>query len=125
MRRDDDYIRELLLEAESSDELYLLAPLFLAPSPEDQKRHAHAVLLTDAGFFAKVNDGVFRITNQGHDYLASIRDDGIWTRTKAAAGKIGGGAGGVALGVMKEIATGYVRQELTRLGVPLSGSGPT
>lgn len=125
MRRDDDYVRELLLEAEGSDETCIVALLTLSPSPEDKKRYVHAQWLTDAGLFAPAGKGTFRITNQGHDYLASIRDDGIWAQTKAAAGKIGGGAGGVALGVMKEIATGYVRQELTRLGVPLSGDGST
>ena len=119
MKRDDDFIRDLLLEAEADDGPYFTAPLNLSPSAEAQKRYVHAVLLTDAGFFAEVNDGMFRLTNQDHDYLAAIRDDGIWAKTREAAGKVGGGAGGVALGVMKEIATGYVRQELTKLGVPI------
>jgi hypothetical protein len=48
--------------------------------------------------------------------LAAIRDDGVWQKTKAAAST----AGGVGLGVMKDIAVAYVRQELsTRLGIPL------
>jgi len=116
MKRDDDLIRELLFEAEASDQPYLLAVLVMNPSDTDLKRHMHAVWLSDAGFFQEVNKGVFRITNQGHDYLAAIRDEGVWQKTKAAAST----AGGVSLGIMKDIAVAYVRQELsTRLGIPL------
>lgn len=116
MKRDDDYIRDLLFEAEASDQPYLLAVLVMSPSEADLKRHMHAVWLSDAGFFQEVNKGVFRITNQGHDYLAAIRDDGVWQKTKTAAST----AGGVGLGVMKDIAVAYVRQELSdRLGIAL------
>lgn len=116
MKRDDDLIRELLFEAESSDQPYLMAFISMNPSEADLKRHMHAVWLSDAGYFQQINDGVFRITNQGCDYLAAIRDDGIWSKTKNAASD----AGGVGLGVMKDIAVAYVRQELsTRLGLPL------
>jgi len=116
MKRDDDYIRDLLFEAEASDQPYLLAVLVMSPSEADLKRYMHAVWLSDAGFFQEVNKGVFRITNQGHDYLAAIRDDGVWQKTKTAAST----AGGVGLGVMKDIAVAYVRQELSdRLGIAL------
>lgn len=116
MKRDDDYIRELLFEIEASDEPYLIADLTLNPDPEDLKRCMHAKWLTDAGLFVEENDGVFRITNQGHDYLAAIRDDGVWQKTKAAASS----AGGVGLALMKDIALAYVRQELSgRLGLKL------
>lgn len=116
MKRDDDLIRDLLFEAEASDQPYLMAFMTMSPSEADLKRHMHAVWLSDAGFFQEVNDGVFRITNQGHDYLAAIRDDGVWQKTKEAAST----AGGVGLGIMKDIAVAYVKQELsTRLGLSL------
>ncbi len=116
MKRDDDLIRDLLFEAETSNQPYLLAIMTINPSESDLKRHMHAVWLSDAGFFQEVNKGVFRITNQGHDYLAAIRDDGVWKKTKEAAST----AGGVGLGIMKDIAVAYVKQELsTRLGLPL------
>lgn len=108
--------RDPLFEAEASDQPHLLAVMTMNPSESDLKRHMHAVWLSDAGFFQKVNNGVFRITNQGHDYLAAIRDDGVWKKTKEAASS----AGGVGLGIMKDIAVAYVRQELsTRLGLSL------
>lgn len=111
MRRDDDLIRELLFEAEASED-----PLFGPFDDEDEKRYEHARLLCDAGLFQQVQSGVFRMTNQGHDYLAAIRSEGIWKKTKETASTMGG----VGLGIMKDIATAYVRQELaTRLGMPL------
>lgn len=42
MKRDDDFIRELLFEIEASDDPYLIADLVLSPSAEDLKRHMHA-----------------------------------------------------------------------------------
>ncbi len=50
MTRDDDYIRELLLEIEKSTEPYLSAAEHLNMSTDEQKRHQHAELLCDAGF---------------------------------------------------------------------------
>jgi hypothetical protein len=114
MKRDDDYIRALLFEAETSDQPFILAPLMMAPDPDDLKRHMHAKWLGDAGFFEEGKPGVFRITNRGHDYLATIRDEGIWRKTKDAAE----GLGGVTLGLMKDIALAYLKQEASeRLGL--------
>ncbi len=108
MTRDDDFIRLLLLEAEASPAPYLLAGMTMNPSDDELKRYMHAEWLSDAGFFQEIRSGVFRITNQGQDYLASIRDEGIWQDTKATAS----GMGGVALGVMKDIAISIVKQKL-------------
>lgn len=49
-----------------------------------------------------------------------MSDDGVWQKTKAAAST----AGGFGLGVMKDIAIAYVKQEIsTRLGAaPLTSS---
>lgn len=107
MKRDDDYIRQLLLEAEESSEPYLMAVQHLSMSAEEQKRHQHAELLCDAGFFAAANKGVYRMTNQGHDYLAAVRSDTVWNKTKDAASQLGG----VTLGIMKDLAVGYIKQE--------------
>ena len=49
MKRDDDLIRELLFEAEASDQPYLLAVMTMSPSEADQKHHMHAVWLSDRG----------------------------------------------------------------------------
>ena len=116
MRRDDDYIRQLLLDIEASDELYFLAGLTMSMAAEEQKKHQHAELMCDVGFLAAVNDGVYRMTNHGHDYLAVIRNETIWAKTKKGASKIGG----ASLGIMKDIAVAYVKQEASdRLGLEL------
>lgn len=116
MKRDDDYIRELLFEAEASQDLYVTAFLHLNMTAEETRRHQHAELLCDAGFFQAVNKGVYRITNQGHDYLAAIRSDTVWGKTKEAAGKLGG----VTLGIMKDLAVAIIKQEAkTKLGFDL------
>lgn len=116
MKRDDDLIRALLLEAEASEQPWLLANIHLSSPPGELRRHEHAKLLCDAGFFQEVRKDVFRITNQGHDYLAAIRDDGIWKKTKEAVST----TGNVSLGIMRDIAVSYVKQELTtRLGIAL------
>lgn len=116
MKRDDDYIRALLMECEASSDIYILATLHMNSSPEGLKRHHHAELLCDAGLFKSENKGVYRMTNQGHDYLAVIRNDTIWTKTKAGAAKVGG----TTLGMLKDIAVAYVKQEATeRLGISL------
>jgi Hypothetical protein (DUF2513) len=116
VKRDDDFIRDLLFEAEASDKPYLMAVMMLSPSEEDLKRHIHAKWLADDKYFEEVGSGIFRITNRGNDYLASIRDDKIWKKTKDTAASVGG----VALGVMKDISVAYVKQELsTRFGLSL------
>ena len=108
MKRDDDYIRTLLIEAEASNDPYILALMTLKPSEDKLRRHVHAEWLADAGFFLEVNNGVFRITNQGHDYLAAIRNDTVWAKTKEGAAKVGG----VTLNMMKDIAVSYLKKEI-------------
>lgn len=119
MTRDDDYFRELLLEAEASNEPYIEADILCGLNEDAmraaERRHMHAVWLCDAGLFKHHGDGAFRITNQGHDYLAAIRSDTVWNKTKAAAAK----AGGLPLGLMKELAIGFAKQELAKLGLPI------
>ena len=117
MKRDDEYIRELLFEAEESNEPYQMAVLYMNMPPEELKRHQHFELMVDAGLFQAVNSGVYRMTNQGHDYLNAIRNDTVWEKTKAGASQLGG----ATLGIMKDIAISYLKQELSeKLGLPLS-----
>lgn len=117
MQRDDELIRALMFEAEADADWRLseIGAVVINPDPESNKRAYHLVLLCDAGLFTRVGNGVFRLTNAGHDWLAAVRDDTIWSKTKDAAGKVGG----ASLTVMGAIATGYVKQQLVALGVPI------
>ncbi|NKW71739.1 DUF2513 domain-containing protein [Rhodobacteraceae bacterium R_SAG10] len=117
MKRDYDYIRELLFEIEGDPSHIFLASLTIGASEEAAKKHYHAELLCDAGFLSKVNDGgVYRLTSQGHDYIEVIRDNSVWNYTKDGAKKIGG----ATLGMMAEIATAYLKREIAeKLGINL------
>lgn len=117
MRRDDDLIRSLMFEAEAAADWRLVetGAIELNPSREVGRRAYHLMLLCDAGLFTQVSKDTFRLTNVGHDWLAAVRDDTIWTKTKEAAGKVGG----ASLQIMGSIATGFVKQKLADLGIPL------
>ena len=116
MKRDDELIRELLFELEDEENWQVFVSRKLKPSPEEQKRLGHMLLLQDAGLVSHAGEGAFRLTNSGHDYLAAIRNDTIWEKTKAGADKVGG----VSLSVLKDIAIAYVKKEIAeRLGLDI------
>jgi Hypothetical protein (DUF2513) len=109
MKRDNDFIRNLLTEIEESDQPFFVASLLLNPTPEEMKKHQHAELMCDAGLLLTVNKGVYRMTNQGHDFLAAIRNDTIWQKTKSNAASVGG----VTLSVLKDIAVAVLKNEIS------------
>jgi hypothetical protein len=116
MKRNDDFIRKLVLEAEASDDIYLMALMSLGPNSEELNRHFHAELLCDAGFFEAVSDGIYRMTNQGHDYAQVIQSNEIWEKTKSSVAILGG----ATLGMMMDLAVGYVKQHAAeKLGIAL------
>lgn len=117
MKRDDDLIRRLMLDIEASTDAIHLHSLTLGASEEDRRVYYHLQLLNDAGFLDETgkHGGVFRMTNSGHDFVETIRNDTIWNKTKKAAES----ASGVTLGILKDIAVGYIKQELAKAGVPL------
>jgi hypothetical protein len=51
--------------------------------------------------------GLFRVTNSGHDFLDSVRDDKVWSKTKRQLTKVGGSA---ALDVVKATAVNIVTE---------------
>ena len=117
MQRDDDLARQILLDIEAlPDPLYEFG-LYYGTAQEDRIRYYHLRLLADAGFLEESGEtgGMWRITNAGHDFLNLTRKPETWERAKAAAR----GLSGFSLGILRDIALGYVRQELTRLGLPL------
>ena len=46
----------------------------------------------DAGYITEESNEVYRLTSQGHDFIESIRDEGIWNKTKAMVSETGGNA---------------------------------
>ncbi|MGL4279469.1 MAG: DUF2513 domain-containing protein [Albidovulum sp.] len=117
MRRDDDYIRSLLLSyEESKDWLFLMPGSTLGASEEERRERYHVLLMRDAGLVTDVAKGTFRLTDYGHDYINAIRSDTIWRKTKDSAREIGG----ATLGMMKDLAVAYLKQAAAeKLGISL------
>lgn len=123
MRRDDDYLRALLMKLEAEDDWQYLFSLGSREeddpqADEEEREYYHLLLLVDAGFVARSgSEGeCYRITNAGHDFLALIRQGDAWEATKAGARHLGG----ASLQMLYRIAEGYARQKLAELGVPLA-----
>ncbi|MDP2738979.1 MAG: DUF2513 domain-containing protein [Pseudorhodobacter sp.] len=112
MKRDDDYIRDLLLKYEGEEDWLLFMPGETLGSGEDEwKERYHALLLMDQGLLATVGKGTMRLTSQGHDFLEAVRDEGIWSRTKDAVRDTGGSA---TLEIVKALATGFLKKKISQ-----------
>ena len=138
MKRDNDYIRELLFELEAQEWDGFTVDYYAKSVDADFKRTGHFKLLNDAGLVCQIGERNFgtaeipempevdgkqiikqvsyRLTNQGHDFLESIRDEEIWSLTKAAINKVGG----VTLSGLMGLAVAYGKHELEKFtGFPL------
>lgn len=117
MRRDDELLRKMMLDMEASPDAVHLVSLDLIPSDDDERAYFHMRLLADEGLVEEMNrnGGQFRMTMKGHDFVAAIRDDTIWRRTKEALAPVKG----FTLSMIRDVAIGYIRQELISRGVPL------
>ena len=106
MKRNNDILRELLLEAEADE-----SPFFLVPytqDTEDARNAYHAKLLCDVGLFEEVNDQVYRLTSQGHDFLAATKLEGAWEKIQSTAGHL-------SIEAMKVVGDKIIRQSLDDL----------
>jgi hypothetical protein len=116
VKRDDDYLRELLLKYEADDDYLFIIGGATGPDDEEFKEEYHVALACDAGLMVQTGRAAYRLTSQGHDYLDAIRSDTVWRKTKAGAAQVGG----MTLGLMKDLAIAYVKQEAAeKLGIEL------
>jgi hypothetical protein len=119
MRRDLDLIRDLMLKLEAIDirpgTLVMLSPADIAVEGHTRDEiDAHLQMIYDAGY--AVGDGMMqsgdwtfrRLSPDGHDFLDSVRDQTIWSKTKAGVAT----AGGFTLAVVGELAKAYIKQRL-------------
>lgn len=119
MKRNLDLIRNILFAVENSNSIDACLTLNgLSKLHLDQELILyHVFLLDDAGFIIGIIDetapyvSITRLTNEGHDYLDTIRDDSVWKQTKSTLGKISDSA---SLEVVKTIAS---KLALTFLGL--------
>ena len=114
MRRDNDYIRALLLEIEEQN-----SGLFLFPKTfdcDDKKWH-HLQLLCDSGYLCRVNESAYRLTNSGHDFIESIRDPEIWKKVMDVVATAGSDT---TLEIIKTIALHFLKKQISNItGVDL------
>lgn len=99
------------------DDWLILVANSMGMDPLERKRVGHIYLLTDAGLMIQVGHSSYRLTNEGHDYLESIRDEGIWSKTKKAVAETGGNA---TLEIIKDLAIGFLKKQISdRTGIDL------
>ena len=109
MKRDDDYLRELLMEVEASEEtLYFVHRTMDGPDRQN-KLWFHAQLLCDQGYLCQESDAAYRLTAQGCAFIDSIRDEGIWSQTKQAVAETGGNA---TLDIIVSLARGFLKKKI-------------
>ncbi len=101
VKRDMDLLRELLVKIEENPQMDRTRE-FYYDTPEEMGIEGHSVeevayhlrLLIEAGFIdgavtmAVPMQAIRGLTNQGHDFLANIADDGIWQKTKSTVGQL-------------------------------------
>lgn len=119
MKRDLDFIREILLKIENCDGLFYPNELVTgAHSMADVNQHLK--LLMDVNYIdaqdASTLSGEYyivkRITMSGYDYLDSVRSDKVWRTVKDKLAKTSGGITSAALEVIKSVATHIITQSL-------------
>jgi hypothetical protein len=119
MKRDLDYIRELLLAIEADSRLDGTGLVHFAPSSDSgrscEELAYHLTLLIEAGFLKGEPTGqipmISRLTWDGHEFLDDIRDPEIWGKTKERAKTVAG----LGLQFVWEIAKAEIK---TKLGLP-------
>ena len=121
MKRDLDFLRELLLEIENYCEVGKLLKKKHSRDDADNKATikttGHLKLLIDEEFIEVIdatdqNNVIFfirRLTSKGHDYLDSVRDPKIWRDTKVSLKKVGGA---VPLAIVQALAVSVAKQAL-------------
>ena len=84
MKREPDYIIDLLKEGEDSDDSIIHAREYLGMKRADRRKLHHLRLMNDAGLVAEIGKGgsSFRITNSGHDFLEASRNPRVWENVK-------------------------------------------
>lgn len=110
LKRDDDLIRTLLFAAENFERAEFARNFYKGDDATSEQSVYHIRLCCDAGYMADLGGGKrFKLTNDGHDFLAAVRDDDVWSKTKSEAKKVGG----VTLDMLTEIAKSLVKARLS------------
>lgn len=122
MKRDWDLIRQILLAIEQSEPIDAIkdsAPEGLYEHQIDILRDSGLIEGFDRTHTMKTPSGVPvstftlpdqpRLTWEGHNFLDSVRDDDIWSKTKERISKVGGS---ISIDMLKTVATAFLTQSL-------------
>ncbi|WP_058363022.1 DUF2513 domain-containing protein [Xanthomonas translucens] len=122
MTRDDDLIRTLMLVLEQASG-YVNDSLVVEGYTRDQVAY-HLGLIVRAGFaegpqprYSSTGSDptiptsvvVLRLSPAGHDFIATLRDDTVWTKVKERLAKVGGSA---SLEVIGQVGASVAKQML-------------
>jgi hypothetical protein len=120
MRRDDDLIRRLMLDLEQSTGRVGRSHVVDGYTQDQVAYHLALILKSGLAEGPKPiypSDGsdptipaavmVIRLTPEGHDFIADLRDDAVWEKVKERTAKVGGS---VSLELLKQVATAVVKQ---------------
>lgn len=120
MNRDMDFIRDILIRIEDDPQMdgtrefyFVTADEFGFPDRSSDELAYNFSLLVEAGFVEGGAGAVLpiivrRLTWHGHEFLDSIKDAGIWEKTKERIK----GLPGVALAVVAAIAEAELKKRL-------------
>jgi Hypothetical protein (DUF2513) len=99
MKRDMDFVRDLLSKIEEADGRRDMVELMPPDASDDdwKKYPYHLTLLNQAGLVAGINARDIsgenwlqvNLTWAGHEFLDTMRDPDVWQRTKDGAKKVG------------------------------------
>lgn len=104
MKRDNEFLRKMLLEFELKDDWLIESP------GDDDKTEYHFHLLSDAGLVTPYGKYCYRLTNSAHDFIEAIRDESVWKQTTKAVVQAGGN---VTLDVLKDIAITFLKAKIS------------
>ncbi|MFC3568385.1 DUF2513 domain-containing protein [Paracoccus simplex] len=111
MKRDLDYMRQLLAELEASEQWQHEIGLSDDEDDLDEKRDYHVILLRDEGLLERIQPGIYRMTAKGHDFLDHTRDDTIWSKSKETVSTLKDHS----ISMLMSVAEGYVRAKLREI----------
>ena len=122
MKRDMDLVRKILQWMEAQEHGSVAGRKVAIDGYTQEQIGYHAYLMHEAGLIFAVNvpsTGLasprylpVRLTWAGHDFLESVKDDGLWEKAKK---NVIQPAGGVAFSVLVDWARAEAK---TRLGIP-------
>lgn len=122
MRRDDDLIRQLMLDLESATTAVNDAHQVNGYTRDEVAYHLGLILRAGLAEGPKPrysDDGsdptiprliiVLRLTPAGHDFIDTLRDDTVWNKVKESSKKVGGS---LSLDVLKQLGISVLKAQL-------------